>query len=119
MFNTTLDTALTVLFAGLIVIVLADALRVWIAVLRGRRLPTGKEDPYVESKLWAPAGLIRVRASGRLNKTFSGDGIRVLRFGGRSSQAFDVAVDEHGRAVVTGYTQGRKTNEDVAVARVR
>ena len=61
-FNTTLDTALTALFAGLIVIVLADSMRVWVTALRGHRLPTGKEDPYVESKLWAPSGLIATKA---------------------------------------------------------
>ena len=57
-FNTTLDTALTALFAILIVIVLADSIRVWIAALTGRPLSSGSEDPYVESKLWAPSGLI-------------------------------------------------------------
>jgi carbon starvation protein len=57
-FNTTLDTALTALFAGLILIVLADAIRVWIAALSGRPLSSGSEDPYVRSQLWAPAGLI-------------------------------------------------------------
>ena len=46
-FNTTLDTALTALFATLIVIVLADAIRVWIAALSGRPLSSGSEDPYV------------------------------------------------------------------------
>jgi carbon starvation protein len=60
-FNTTLDTALTALFAILIVIVLADSIRVWIAALTGRPLSSGSEDPHVESKLWAPAGLIPTR----------------------------------------------------------
>jgi len=57
-FNTTLDTALTALFAGLIVIILVDSVRVWVAALRGRPLSSGSEDPYVRSTLWAPAGLI-------------------------------------------------------------
>ena len=57
-FNTTLDTALTALFAVLIVIVLVDSIRVWIAALSGKELPSGSEDPHVESTLWAPAGLI-------------------------------------------------------------
>ena len=65
-FNTTLDTALTALFAGLIVIVLADSMRVWVTALRGHRLPTGKEDPYVESKLWAPSGLIATKAERKI-----------------------------------------------------
>ena len=57
-FNTTLDTALTALFASLIVIILVDSIRVWIAALSGKQLSSGSEDPYVESTLWAPAGLI-------------------------------------------------------------
>ena len=60
-FNTTLDTALTALFATLIVIVLADSIRVWIRALSGRPLSSGSEDEYVESKLWAPAGLVPTR----------------------------------------------------------
>jgi carbon starvation protein len=57
-FNTTLDTVLTALFATLIVIILVDSTRVWITALRGGTLPSGSEDPYVKSTLWAPAGLI-------------------------------------------------------------
>jgi carbon starvation protein len=60
-FNTTLDTALTALFAGLVVVVLVDAIRVWIAALSGRPLSSGAEDPYVRSQLWAPSGLIPTR----------------------------------------------------------
>lgn len=60
-FNTTLDTALTALFAVLIVVVLADSVRVWIAALRGRPLRSGTEDPYVESRIWAPSGLVPTR----------------------------------------------------------
>jgi carbon starvation protein len=60
-FNTTLDTALTALFASLIVIVLVDAVRVWVAALSGKELSSGSEDPYVKSELWAPAGLIPTR----------------------------------------------------------
>ena len=60
-FNTTLDTVLTALFAILIVIVLVDAVRVWVAALRGRPLGGGSEDPHVESGIWAPSGLIPTR----------------------------------------------------------
>ncbi len=60
-FNTTLDTALTALFAGLVVVVLVDAIRVWVAALSGRPLSSGAEDPYVRSQLWAPSGLIPTR----------------------------------------------------------
>jgi carbon starvation protein len=59
--NTTVDTVLTALFAVLIVIVLADSVRVWVAALRGRPLPGGSEDPYVESRIQAPAGLVATR----------------------------------------------------------
>nr|WP_308190263.1 carbon starvation CstA family protein [Pseudonocardia sp. TRM90224] len=60
-FNTTLDTLLTALFAILIVIVLADSIRVWIRALTGKPLSSGSEDAYVESKLFAPAGLIATK----------------------------------------------------------
>ena len=56
MFNTTLDTSLTALFAILIVIVLADSIRVWIAALPGRPLSGGSEDPYVKSSSGRPPG---------------------------------------------------------------
>lgn len=56
--NTTIDGILAALFALLVIIVLADAARVWIKVLRaGGELPT-HEDPYVKSETWAPSGLI-------------------------------------------------------------
>jgi carbon starvation protein len=56
--NTTVDGVLAALFAILVIIVLVDAARVWIKALRaGGELPT-HEDPYVESKTWAPSGLI-------------------------------------------------------------
>lgn len=60
-FNTTLDAALTVLFASLIVIILLDAIRVWITALRRRQGLTGSEDPYVRSALRAPSGLLPTR----------------------------------------------------------
>jgi carbon starvation protein len=60
-FNTTLDTILTALFASLIVIILIDAMRVWVITLRGQTLPTSSEDPYVRSTLVAPSGLIPTR----------------------------------------------------------
>ncbi|MEJ3655759.1 carbon starvation CstA family protein [Actinomycetes bacterium KLBMP 9759] len=60
-FNTTLDTLLTALFAILIVVVLADSIRVWIKALTGKPLSSGSEDPYVESKLFAPSGLIATK----------------------------------------------------------
>ena len=56
--NSTVDGVLSALFAGLIVIVLLDAVRVCIKAARTRGgLPTA-EAPYVESHIVAPAGLI-------------------------------------------------------------
>src|SRR5450759_1196821 len=56
--NSTVDGVLSALFAGLIVIVLIDAVRVCIKAARTRGgLPTA-ETPYVESHIVAPAGLI-------------------------------------------------------------
>ncbi|MDQ4116549.1 MAG: carbon starvation protein A, partial [Actinomycetota bacterium] len=60
-FNSTLNTFLTALFGLLIVVVLVDSMRVWIAALGGRSLSGGSEDPYVESTIWAPSGLIPTR----------------------------------------------------------
>ena len=48
---------LSILFAALIIIVIADAARVWWQTLSGRREPVLAEAPAEESKLWAPSGL--------------------------------------------------------------
>jgi carbon starvation protein len=56
--NSTVDGVLSVLFAVLIIIVILDASRIWLKAIRAREpLPT-TEVEYVESKLWAPSGLI-------------------------------------------------------------
>jgi carbon starvation protein len=73
-FNSTVNTFLTALFAVLIVIVLADSVRVWLAALRGRPLSGGSEDPFVESKLWAPSGLIPTREERAREKQLAGAG---------------------------------------------
>jgi carbon starvation protein len=55
--NSTVDGILAALFAVMIIIVLLDASRIWLRVILSRReLPT-TETPFVESKLFAPAGL--------------------------------------------------------------
>ena len=55
--NSTVDGVLAALFAVLIIIVLADAARVWVKAIRAREpLPTTEVEP-VESKLVAPSGL--------------------------------------------------------------
>jgi carbon starvation protein len=56
--NSTVDGILSILFATLIIVVIADAVRVWLQVLRGRREPVLAEAPAEPSRLWAPSGLI-------------------------------------------------------------
>ena len=54
--NSTVDGVLAAFFAILIVIVIADAARVWISAVRAAPLPT-TEAPAAESRILAPAGL--------------------------------------------------------------
>ena len=56
--NTTVDGVLAAFFALLVVIILADSLRVWTKALRTGATLSTSEDPHEESKLWAPSGLI-------------------------------------------------------------
>ena len=57
--NSTVDGVLAALFAVMIIIVLLDSARIWwqVIVSQASALPT-TEAPFVESTLWAPAGLI-------------------------------------------------------------
>jgi carbon starvation protein len=55
--NSTVDGVLSILFAGLIIVVILDAARVWWETMSGRREPVLSEVPAEESHLWAPAGL--------------------------------------------------------------
>jgi carbon starvation protein len=56
--NSTVDGILAALFAVMIIVVILDAMRVWVKALRaGGHLPTF-EAPHVASRLAAPAGLI-------------------------------------------------------------
>jgi carbon starvation protein len=49
--NTTVDGVLTILFAVMIIIVIADAARVWFGVVRGSKEPEMSEAPWQESRL--------------------------------------------------------------------
>jgi carbon starvation protein len=55
--NSTVDGILSILFAVLIIVVIADAARVWFQTLSGRREPVLAEVPAEPSHLWAPSGL--------------------------------------------------------------
>jgi carbon starvation protein len=55
--NSTVDGVLAALFAVMIIIVIADAARIWIKVILGRRELETTETPFEPSRLIAPAGL--------------------------------------------------------------
>jgi carbon starvation protein len=49
--NTTVDGVLSILFAVMIIIVIADASRVWFGIIRGSKQPELSEAPWQESRL--------------------------------------------------------------------
>ncbi|MFI6618036.1 carbon starvation CstA family protein [Streptomyces sp. NPDC050528] len=59
--NSTVDGVLSAILAVLVVVVIADALRVCVRHIRRPALSTLSETPYVESHIVAPAGLIPTR----------------------------------------------------------
>src|SRR5215213_1126000 len=76
--NSTVDGVLAALFAVLIVIVILDAARIWVRVIRsGRPAPT-TETPFVQSRISAPAGLFPT-ADERLAPAGAGNGERFMR----------------------------------------
>jgi carbon starvation protein len=86
--NSTVDGVLAALFAVLIVIVIADAARIWVRVLRSRRPAPTTETPFVQSQIIAPAGLIptaeeRLAPAGGVPGRFTREEERT-RTGGRS-----------------------------------
>ena len=56
--NSTVDGILAAFFAILIVIVIADAVRIWYRVLAARRPVELREAPFVESRIVAGSGLL-------------------------------------------------------------
>jgi carbon starvation protein len=56
--NSTVDGVLAAFFALLIILIIADAARVWIGIIRGRRPLETTEVPAQPSRLIAPSGLI-------------------------------------------------------------
>jgi carbon starvation protein len=59
--NSTVDGVVSAVLAVLIVVVVADALRVCVRHVRRPALSTLSEAPYAESKITAPAGLVPTR----------------------------------------------------------
>ncbi|SFS92959.1 carbon starvation CstA family protein [Saccharopolyspora flava] len=72
--NSTVDGVLSVLFAVLIIIVLVDAVRVWIKALRTTEPLPSTEAEYVRSELWAPAGLVPTAEERRKQKELASSG---------------------------------------------
>ena len=72
--NSTVDGVLSVLFAVLIIIVLVDAVRVWIKALRTRDPLPSTEAEYVKSELWAPAGLVPTAEERQKQKELASSG---------------------------------------------
>jgi carbon starvation protein len=64
-FNSTVNATLSALFAVLIIIVIVDAIRVWIKAINSPEPLPSSEAPFVESKLFAPSGLIPTREERR------------------------------------------------------
>src|SRR5918994_1791902 len=56
--NTTLDGVLSILFAVMIIIVIADASRVWFGIIRGSKEPEMTEAPWQESRLDSEGNVI-------------------------------------------------------------
>ncbi len=61
--NSTVDGILAAFFAVLIIVIIADAARVWFTVLTGRRRLSTSETPYVRSQLDTPYGFLGGKAS--------------------------------------------------------
>ncbi|MEV4158658.1 carbon starvation CstA family protein [Nonomuraea dietziae] len=63
--NSTVDGILAALFAILIIIVILDAIRVWVKAIRAKEPLPDTEAPFEESRILAPAGLIATREERR------------------------------------------------------
>jgi len=63
------------------------------------------------------AVVIRYNANGSLNKTFSGDGIAIINFGGDDNGSSELAIQPDGKIVVAGYMWNGSDN-DMAVYRL-
>jgi carbon starvation protein len=82
--NSTVDGILAALFATMIIVVIADAARVWLKAIRARGELATHEAPYVRSRLTAPAGLFPTAEERAALATAGGDG-RFARAGERET----------------------------------
>ncbi len=88
--NSTVDGVLAAFFAFLIIVIIADAARVWIGIIRGRRPLETTEVPAQPSSLFAPSGLIATRTereelakAGNGNGRFAREGREPVEAGSR------------------------------------
>ncbi|MDQ3912963.1 MAG: carbon starvation protein A [Actinomycetota bacterium] len=63
--NATVDGVLSIIFALAIIIVIADAARVWFGLIRGRKEPDLHEAPYEPSAIEAPPGTVTAMQANR------------------------------------------------------
>jgi carbon starvation protein len=63
--NTTVDGILSIIFALAIIIVIADAARVWIGIIRGKKEPELHEAPYEPSTLEVRPGIATAMSTNR------------------------------------------------------
>jgi carbon starvation protein len=72
--NSTVDGVLAALFAVMIIVVIADAARIWFRVIVSRRELETTETPFVQSRLIAPAGLFPTAEERELLAAVGGNG---------------------------------------------
>jgi carbon starvation protein len=77
--NSTVDGVLAAFFALLIILIIADAARVWIGTIRGTRPVKLTEAPAQPSRLFAPSGLIATPAERAAMAGAGGDTGRFAR----------------------------------------
>jgi uncharacterized delta-60 repeat protein len=63
--------------------------------------------------------LVRYRPSGRLDKTFSGDGVKLTNFTNGDDIAFAVALQGDGKIIVAGAARGFNAGASFAIARYK
>jgi carbon starvation protein len=88
--NSTVDGVLAAFFALLIILIIADAARVWIGTIRGTRPVKLTEVPAQPSRLVAPSGLIATPAERAALAAAGGGGGRFMRGTEREEERTEV-----------------------------
>jgi carbon starvation protein len=85
--NSTVDGILAALFAVMIIVVILDASRIWFRVIVGHRTLPTTESPFVESTMFAPAGLIPTAHERALLAGANGGAVRSDRFARETAES--------------------------------